>query len=88
MREVVYIPLPLNLKVRLKAAMAILIPNVAHLVGSVIVFALTVLSGTMWQMAVAGIGGIWLLSAWRVTQLYVRIGNTRFTESAPAADAV
>ena len=88
MREVLYIPLPLNLKVRLKAALAILIPNIAHLVGSAIVFALTALSGVAWQLAVAGISILWLGSAWRVTQLYKRIADTRLTETAPAADAV
>ena len=88
MREVLYIPLPLSLKVRMKAALAILIPNIAHLVGSAVVFALTIFTGVAWQVAVAAISCFWLWSAWRVTRLYKRIATTELSETAVAADAV
>lgn len=88
MREALYIPLPLPVKVRLKAVLAILVPNVGHMIGSAIVFGFAALPKPSWCFSVQSIILCWLVATCGISRLYSRLALQRCTQRASSADDV
>lgn len=88
MRETLYIPLPLHVKVHLKAALALLIPKIGDVIGSGLILLLGNTGIRTWTVSMAAVLGVWIAAAWLTLKVYRGLSTRVMAETAEAVDKI
>jgi hypothetical protein len=88
MRESLYVPLPLHMKVRTKSVMAMIVPRVSGLVSSGTVVVVSMFRPQIVPWVMAGLLGLWGLAAIGVKREYAKVGAAPLSDVAQSADCV
>jgi hypothetical protein len=70
MRESLYVPLPLHVKVHFKAVLAILSPRIGAILSALLLLAVHPLGMKVWYVGLSILVGLWITSAFNVIRLY------------------